>query len=149
MSKSQFFEHYHPYIIGVIIASVCYRFGFVLPSDNAFFASSLTIGAILSGFMATSKAILMTLNTPVMERIRDTGYLDDLVSFLKSALWSGLFFSIFSLAGYFLDGIQESNKENIRFYYGLIWVFLGVVATLTFIRMTNIMLTILSYPPNR
>lgn len=135
------FEKNYPYILGLLVAVLWYQLGIQMPFKDSFLSASLTIGAILSGFMATSKAILMTLDSPVMQRIRNSGYVEELVAYLAHALWLSFSFSIISLIGFFL----ETSSADMKLYYGLVWVFFGVSASVAFIRITNLMLKIIKY----
>lgn len=138
------FERWYPTVIAGVAAYFWFKYNINIPEDSGFLGSSLTIGAILTGFMATSKAILMTLDSPIMQRIRGTDYLDDLVSYLKSALWFSFGFSLLCLSGYFIP----SGNEIVVKWFGVFWFFTGVAAALSFIRITNIILKILSYNKN-
>lgn len=135
------FEKYYPYILGVLATVLWQQLGVQMPLKDSFLSASLTIGAILAGFMATSKAILMTLDSPVMQRIRTSGYVEELVYYLAHALWLSFSFSIISLIGFFL----ETSTDDIKLYYGLVWVFFGISASVAFIRITNLMLKIIKY----
>lgn len=103
-------------------------------------ASSLTIAAILTGFLATAKAILISLDSPLMNRIREAGYINDLVSYLSQSIWLSFSFCCFSLLGYFV-------QTNVT-WYGLAWIFLAIATGCAFVRVTNIMLKVLKYPPS-
>lgn len=132
---NMFLEKTLPYLLAVVACIVWWRYDLHLPSDNAVLGSALTIGAILTGFLATAKAILMALDSEIMRRIRTTNYLDDLVSYLSEAIWFSFGFCFLCLVGYFID-----IKSNI---YGELWILVGVSAAANFVRVTNIMLKIL------
>lgn len=134
-----FLEKVAPYILSLVATYLWWKFNIAFPVNDSVLSASLTLGAILTGFLATSKAILMTLDSPVMQRIRKTRYLGDLVSYIGQAIWLSFTFSIISLVGFFTD---TSN-----FWFGLVWVFVGVSSAGCFIRVTNIMLKIIKYAP--
>jgi hypothetical protein len=131
------FEKLMPFILALIGASVWHLYGLSLPQDNSVLGSSLTIGAIFAGFLATAKAILMSLDSPVMQRIKATTYMNELVSYLAQAIWLSFSFCIVSLCGYFMD--------NQNYYFGMIWIAIAVGMAVAFIRFTNIMLKILKH----
>jgi len=108
-----------------------------MPLKADILSSSLTIGAILTGFLATSKAILMTLDSPIMKRLRETSYILQLVSYLRQAIWLSFSYCIISLIGFFGVYLQT--------WYGYVWLFLGVSAAISFIQITNIMLKTISH----
>jgi hypothetical protein len=95
------------------------------------------MGAILTGFLATSKAILMSLDTPIMQRIRATSYHLDLASYLGQAIWISFIFCCFILVGFFID--------HQAVWYGATWIAIGVAAGSAFIRVTHIMLKIIRH----
>ncbi len=132
-----FLEKFIPYILALSGILVWWRLGISLPQGEGILGSSLTIGAILTGFLATSKAILMSVDSPVMKRIRVTDYLNDLVSYLSQAIWLSFSFCCTSLLGYF---IQTSS-----FWYGLTWIAIALATAASFVRVTNIMLKILKH----
>lgn len=139
MMKSIYLEKLAPYILAVAGGFCWWRFDLALPSENAILSSSLTLGAILTGFLATAKAIVMTLNSPIMQKIRETSYLSDMVSYLSQAIWLSFGFCIVSLIGFFVP------KQEV--WYGLAWIGLGLASAGAFIRVTNIMLKIINHPP--
>lgn len=140
-----FIEKIYPYFLAAIAGFICYKVGLKLPTSDSFLSASLTIGAILTGFMATSKAILMTLDSPIMQRLRETDYIKDLVSYLAQALWLSFLFSIISLAGFFIDTNMPMSTvvAQVFFWYGIIWITVGVASAASFIRITKVMLKIL------
>lgn len=135
-----FLERWFPYIVAASGALLWWRLDITLPNKEGLLGSSLTIGAILTGFLATAKAILLALDSPVMRRIRNTSYLADLVSYLGQAIWLSLLFCCIALLGYFIDICSVM--------YGLLWITAGSAMICAFIRVTNIMLKILRYPGN-
>lgn len=139
--KSISWEQFAPYILACAASFIWYQFKLELPASTDILSSSLTLGAILTGFLATSKAILMTLDSPIMERLRETQYIDDVVSYLSQAIWLSFAFCIISLIGFFL---QKDTS-----FYGIIWIFFGASSAGAFIRVTNIMLKIIKHPLSR
>lgn len=137
--KSIYLEQGAPYILGIAAMVVWWQVGVSLPENNDILSSSLTLGAILTGFLATAKAILMTLDSPIMQRLRETDYIDSIVSYLSQAIWLSFSFCILTLVGFFID-----NKTMI---FGIAWVGLGATSAGAFIRVTNIMLKIIRHSP--
>ena len=137
--KSITLEKTAPYILGAAAVSLWWVLGLSLPNGEGILASSLTLGAILTGFLATAKAIIMTLDSPIMQRLRETDYISDIVSYLSQAIWLSFSFCIITLVGFFIDKNQE--------WYGLMWVGIGVMSAGAFIRVTNIMLKIIKHSP--
>ena len=135
---SLFLEKFAPYILAITGALLWWRLKITLPSGDAILSSSLTIGAILTGFLATAKAVLLSLNSPIMDRIRETGYINDLVSYLSQAIWLSFGYCCLAIMGFFVD--------TSSVFYGITWFALGLGAGGAFIRVVNIMLKILRHP---
>lgn len=118
-------EKAYPYIGGVIA--------------GALLASSLTLGAILTGFLATSKTILISLHgSGVMEKLKSSTYIKELISYLAEAIWLSFGFSLLVLLGFFL-----SNSSN--YFFDVAWIAAGVMSAFAFIRVTNIILKIIRH----
>jgi len=129
-------ERYAPYILALVSAIIWYVTDTKLPKENDVLSASLTLGAILTGFLATAKTIVMSsLESKVMIRLIKVGYLPDLISYLKQAIWLSFAFCIISLIGFF--------TLNTSSCYGLAWLIIGVSAGVSFIRVTNLLLNII------
>lgn len=137
--KSIHLERFSPYFLGLAAVFIWWSFDMELPSGEGVLSSSLTLGAILTGFLATAKAIIMTLDSPIMQRLRETDYIHDIVSYLSQAIWLSFSFCILTLVGFFIDQTVE--------WYGMVWIGLAVISGGAFIRVTNIMLKIIKHSP--
>lgn len=131
------FEKWMPFILASVGAYLWHFLQLSLPVGENVLGSSLTIGAIFAGFLATAKAILMSLDSPVMKRIKETSYMNELVMYLAQAIWLSFSFCVVSLVGYFL------NTAN--YWFGLVWIWIAISMAVAFIRFTNIMLKILKH----
>lgn len=131
-------ERWYPLVCGVAAGFLWFRFGPAFPTDNnAFLSASLTLGSIITGFMATAKTILMGLQgTEVMRDLRRSTYIEVLVSYLSAAIFSAFGFCIVTLMGFFLDGSRA---------FASAWFALAVFAALAFIRVVLILLRILKF----
>lgn len=136
-----YIEKAYPYAIAIAASYSWFKYDMVFPTGNDVLSASLTIGAILTGFLATAKTLLMTLDTPVMNRIRSTTYARDLASYLGESIWLCFGFCVFAMFGYFCD--TASN------WYGTVWMFIAIAAALAFIRVTAIMLKIIKHQPSK
>ena len=136
--KPIYWEQSSPYIYGFVASMIWCQLGFSLPENNEILSSSLTLGAILTGFLATAQAILMAFDSKIMQRVRETDYIDNIVSYLSQAIWLSFSFCILTLIGFFID-----NKAMI---FGIAWVGLGVTSAGAFIRVNSIMLKIIRHP---
>lgn len=133
-------ERFYPYVAGVSAGLLWWTFTPVFEAGSTeVLSASLTIGSILTGFLATSKAILLGLNEArIMNDLRRSGYIDDLVSYLAQAIFFSFSYAVVSLVGYFV------NRMPI---YWVMWVAIGVISALTFVRVVFIQLKILHSNP--
>lgn len=130
------FEKTYPYIFGMLAAFFALQFKMSFPTGDGILSASLTIGAILTGFLATSKTLLLTLDTKIMIAIRQTPYGKCLISYMGQAIWLCFIFSVLAMFGYFVS--------TNTLWYSTLWVFVGFTAAFSFIRVTSITLRIIS-----
>lgn len=128
------FERAYPYILALVPDVVLTNANTPFPSGEGILSAGITVGAIFTGFLATNKAIILTLNSPVMIAIRKSDYFLQLISYLREALWISLLFSILSVIGFF---VKTGNG-----IFALLWIFLGSATVLTFFRVTQILFKI-------
>lgn len=138
----------YPFLIAFLASILWWKFKPVLPPDEKeFLAAGLSIGAILTGFITTAKAILVALpSDSIMGRLRASGYIDDLILYLAHALYSCFIFSIYCLAGFFL---LETNKQMLTKVYGVVWICLGTFSAVAFYRVSNFLFKIIRFNPDR
>jgi hypothetical protein len=137
----------YPWLLAFVAAFLWWRFKPLLPPDEKeFLAAGLSIGAILTGFITTAKAILVALpSDSIMGRLRTSGYIDDLIIYLAQALYSCFIFSIYCIIGFFF---LETGKSVLTKAYGVIWIFLAVLSAVAFYRVSNFLFRIIRFNPN-
>lgn len=136
-------EKFYPFLLASVGAAACWSLAFVLPADEKeFLAAALSLGAVLTGFIATAQSILMALpSDTVMGRIRTSGYLNELISYIAQALLGGLFFCSISLLGFFLI----SSNLVVKQFYADVWMWSALFCFFTFYRVTSIMMRIMRH----
>lgn len=130
-------ERIYPYVVALAASMVWFASGAFFPAETDILASTLSVSGVLVGFLATSKAILLSMNSPVLRQLRTSGYIHDLVSYIAQAIWVNLAFCALNVVGYFLASRGE--------IFGAIWVFAAVAGGLCFIRVTHILLKVFRY----
>ncbi|QOK96351.1 hypothetical protein HF909_07830 [Ralstonia pseudosolanacearum] len=135
-------ERWYPFVIACVAGIVWWILKLPLPkSIKEFLSAAISLGAILTGFIATSQAILAALPTDaVMVRLRASGYIGDLIFYVATALYGCLIFSVYSIAGFFWD-------DNLPFWYGAIWISLAAFSVSCFYRLSKIFFKILGRQP--
>ena len=129
-----FWEKWHPYFFSVVATLAWHLTCQQFPSASDLFEPTVAASAILVGFLSTSKAILMGMNSPVIRSLNESTYMDDLISYIGQAIWLSLAFCVLNISGYFVD--------TSKLWFGLVWISVGVASLFAFIRVTRIMLAV-------
>jgi hypothetical protein len=124
-------------VVAVVAAAVHYYGRFSFPKGQDVLSASITIGAIFTGFLATSKSLAISIDTQAMNEVRESKFFDLLVQYLREAIYSSLCLVGFGIAGFFND------PESPPRWYGVVWIFLIITTFLTFIRVTNAFLELI------
>ncbi len=100
------FEAMYPLLFGMIAGclwTVGALWGRVMfPDSDTILSSTLTVSGIFVGFLATNKSILIGMNSPIIARLRSSGYINEIVSYLGEAIWFNLAFCAFNVVGFFV-----------------------------------------------
>ncbi|MFK7089320.1 hypothetical protein AAFM71_10945 [Chromobacterium violaceum] len=133
-----FWERRFPEVLSFIFAAVFYNFPVQFPAEvKDILAASISFGAITAGFIATAISILMALpSDSVMARIKSSGYVNDLVSYLRKAFYSSLLYSLFCLASFLF-------QTHFNLCFKTAWILLTAMSFLTLYQVANLMLAIL------
>lgn len=99
-------ERWAPWALGILCAgfvALAQGNGWISPPAPAagYPAAILSLGGVLTGFMATLKAILYGMNPRTHTRLVESGYIDDLATYLSEALWGSLAMCVFSLVSFY------------------------------------------------
>jgi len=142
--QHRLFHKWYPTVVSLLLTallvalSISLGFAYGVSDRSAFLSASISLGAILTGFTATSKAILMTLpEGGLLLRLRSSGYINDLVGCFIAAMIGASSFVVLSLIGFFILTL------NPYFYY--IWFFSLFYCILTLFRLSKLMMLILKY----
>lgn len=135
MVKSLILERNWPWLFALAVGGFFAYKGFSLPQKDSVLGASLNFGAIITGFLGTMKAILMGFQSKTMDRIRESGYIEDLTAYVGQAVWASLGFSLIAFLGFFLDHEKE--------WYGVLLLGAGTFTFACFVRLTIIMLKLL------
>ncbi len=101
---SLWLEKQYPFLVaGCVGGAILWLDLDMEPNAPQLLAATVTFGAVVSGFVGTSLAILTSLDTPIMRRIRATEYRGILKSYLGWALCAGIVLSLTGIFGLFVD----------------------------------------------
>jgi hypothetical protein len=124
-------EQLYPYLIAAAAAAAFWRYGVPFPAQRDILGASVTVGAVFVGFIATSEAIVVSLQGPIAEEFRATAFYFLLLRYTQEAIWVSILYCALALAGYFLP---EHKAPQV---YGAAWVFMTVAALTTFYRISR------------
>lgn len=132
------FEKTYPYIFGLIASTLWVESKLPFPSEESdILSATLSVSSIFVGFLTTSKSILMGMNSQILNDLRRSGYIRELVSYIGQAIWLNLVFCAINIAGYF--GIQTHE------WFSTCWIFLAISSLMAFVRVTDIMLKVFEH----
>ena len=124
-------EHAYPYLIAVAAAVSFWRSGIAFPTQRDILGASVTLGAVFVGFLATSEAIVVSLQGPIADQFRETKFYKLLLTYTQEAIWSGIAYCGVALGGYFLP------EHQTPVWYGVAWVLTTVASLTTFYRISR------------
>lgn len=145
MRHSLTYERWYPTMFGAALAFAAWLLDFSLPDDSKkeLLSATITIGGILAGFLGTAKTILLGLPREVQQRLRTSGYLDNLTLYLGEAMLGSLTVAVISVGGFF----WIMTKHPVLFASAWIGVF--AYSIIAFWRVSKIMLLLLRLDPNK
>lgn len=135
------FERWYPVFFGLCAALFAALLDARLPTDSSYLAgllsASISASAILIGFIATAKSILIALPSSFRKELHDSGYMEDLARYLNEAMSSNIIFCMLNIFGFF--PIFQLNVQ----YLSPIWIGTGVYCFAVFWRVGSIMVAVL------
>lgn len=142
-------ERIGPYVIGAAVVIIWWVFlDGAFPADPAgLLGASGTFASVLVGFLATAKAIIMSISSsPTYKKIQSLGYSDQLMDYIKSAIYVGLFFLVVVTLGFFIDwkriGPDAWDIRGVQAYRAL-WVVTAVIGLALYVRVIRIIFKVL------
>ncbi|MGX5569847.1 hypothetical protein ACWKT7_29820 [Bacillus toyonensis] len=121
-------EYLYPFLLGTIATVVVFQFKIDLASINNFvpiLGATVTISAIIIGFLATMVSILISLtNSNVMKRLKSARANETLSWYIKEAIIIGLMLAIYCLVLHMFDKYKGDGSEFLlSLYVGLLTYF--------------------------
>lgn len=137
-------ESWWPFIVAGITTALYLFFGnnaFPQPAENLL-AASCGVAAVLVGFLATAKAIVLSITgTRVYRVLREANYTGLFLDYTLEAITGAMVFMIYSIVGFF---ISDPNA-GLPFWYRPGWMLLGVLSLGLFWRFTSILFKLLRH----
>lgn len=139
-----YIEKYGPFGMSVAAVVVWLFFGAPFPQKSGnILISSISFGAIVTGFLSTTEGILLTINpkSRLISGLYSSTHLAAIISYLAHAIRVGISFSVISLLM-----LLDAKVANF-FYTKIAWVFLATLLIFSFFIITEIIIKILRLPP--
>ena len=105
-------ERIYPYAGGIaagLVVLALSRCGYTLSYSEEMLSALVSLGGIFAGFLATVKTLLLTMDRVVMRRLRESGYISDLLLYLKEGIYSSLILCLVAMIGF---NSAISDPEN-------------------------------------
>lgn len=132
-------ERYYPYFWGVIACVAVWwidRKGYSISYSENMLASLVSLGGIFAGFLATVKTLLLTMSGPVQKRLVESDYIEDLLRYLREAIYGSLLLCITAMIGF-------ANAIKFPAIHAAAMFGLLVFALLALYRITRISMALL------
>lgn len=140
---NRYVERIYPYVGAIAATGAILHWNISFPKGHEILSATITIGAILTGFLATTKSLVVSIDSENMKILRSTKFFGLLVSYLREAIYTSLLLSVVGMIGFFFD------TNNPHQHMCAIWIFLVVSTLLTFLRVTNGLLSLIESEGNR
>lgn len=139
----QAWERIWPYLAGGAVTALWWcGLGAPFP-DNAdgLLAASGGASAVLVGFLATAKTIILSVgNTAVFARFKAGGFTRLLYAYLYEALLFGMLLLVISIVGFFMKG-----PGLIMLGLSLAWVAVASCSLMLYLRITHLLFKLLHH----
>lgn len=124
-----FRERWYPCFLGAVLSLGWYFLGLPSPESPRELLSTLVgLASIAVGFLATAMSIVVAApEGPLLKQLRDSGYIEDLIRYLREPFAFGIGLVIACIAGYFLP---KDSVSHPAFVATLIWLAATLLAGL-------------------
>lgn len=138
-------EKLWPWITAAFALLFWLHLGMPFPkSSENLFGTAATVASVFASFLGVAKAIILSIKeTAVYRTLVRLNYSDRLFSFLRVGIFSSVFFAVMSILGFFISDKYLVYEISLFSLFSGAWIFSGVLALCAYIRITDIMFSIL------
>jgi len=139
-----FREHWYPLAGGLLAAVLWGWLNVEFPGPEAardLYATTVSLASITVGFLATAMSIVVsTPDGPLVAKLASSGYLRDLIRYLREPFLVGLFVCATCLAGFILPPLVTQKWVFGATWSGAtVWMLLGLVRIgVIFVRLLSL-----------
>ncbi|WP_155986346.1 hypothetical protein [Thioalkalivibrio sp. ALE9] len=133
---SRTFERFYPKLGALAALAIWWYLDFPIPPESSFnmaLISSLTLAAIFTGFVGTATAVIVGMDSPIMEKIRRSTAIASLTNYITESIVAGIAVSVTAFLLFFW------NYPPPLVITGA-WIFFIALLTLTFYRISYILI---------
>lgn len=121
-------ERAYPYaggfVAGVVVLLLA-QCGFKVSYSENMLASLVSLGGIFAGFLATVKTLLLTMDRIVLQRLKESGYIADLLCYLKEGIYGSLLLCLFAMIG-FNEAMRWPERHAALLFAALFFALLAL-----------------------
>ena len=139
-----FREHWYPLVGGLLVAAAWCFLHVEFPAPDPardLYATTVSLASITVGFLATAMSIVVsTPDGPLVKKLASSGYLKDLIRYLREPFLVGLLVCAICLVGFVLpEKVTQTAAFGATWSGATAWMLLGLV------RIGVIFVRLLSY----
>lgn len=113
------------------------------------YSASVAFGAVLTGFTLTTLAMLSSLATKAMRRIRGTSYLQVLAKYMGQALFGGMLLALVGMGGLLIESTRiEYDTITWKSLSFAVWVGAITFSVTTFFRLACFLIIMFQHRDN-
>lgn len=137
-------EKVRPLVLSITL-TLAWAFLFSAPfpkKPDALLGSMVAASAVLMGFLATAKTIVVALTkSDIFLKLKEKNYDGIFLAYLKDAFSSGTVLLVWSIVGFF---VCDENIDTPKIYSALL-IFLAALSIATFHRVVSVLFKFLSH----
>lgn len=115
-------ERMYPYVAGLtacVVAIFVDSLGYKVPYNDSMLEALVSLGGIFAGFLATLKTLLAAMSNDTYSRLKDSGYITDLLTYLMEAIWGSLLLCVVAMFGF--NGSIKYPATHAALLFGLLF----------------------------
>lgn len=138
------FERWYPLGGALVLLCAWASFEMGMPASDAMrdlFATTMSLAAITVGFLATAMSIVVAApESQLIKQLSQSGYLKDLVRYLREPFVVGIVIAALCMAGFVLPDTVTHHGA-----FGSTWAFLGTWLLLGLLRVGGIFVKVIEH----
>ncbi|WP_329839137.1 hypothetical protein [Stenotrophomonas geniculata] len=112
-------ERLYPYLCGAAAFGVVLFLkenSYTISYSENMLSAVISLGGIFAGFLATIKTLLLTISSDVKDRLTVSGYMKDLLAYLREGIYGSLILCVVAMLGF--SGAMRWPDYHAAVLYG-------------------------------